>query len=191
MMRKLYLTTTIPAKGSGLEAYKSDNWPEDIQQKILSHESDRKQMTNIPPSIKMLPLAKYQTSKWSKTLQSMPKAPLTEQDKKESWIQGAIQRLPLYAQSRAKRLTPYLIKIHDSEDGFYELLHDLTTTNLRVKSEYETLRKVLESFSEEDVPDDLYVDKLTPIRGRSQSKKPGARGRAPTRRPKKPTQKWV
>lgn len=168
-MKKLYLTASIPDKGTGLEHYKSGDWPEDIKLKIRSHEEEKKQMSNIPPNIKMLPLAKYHTVKWAKTLEKMPDMDTMSKKKKstevktdkEKLIDDAIKRLPGYARDKAESLAQVLVDHYEDGDTLYSLLFDLTTRGRKVKSDPDDLREAIVHLEgDEDIKDGSFINKL-------------------------------
>ena len=79
-MKKVFLTRHVPERGAGIDVYKS--LPEDAKQKMLAHQNDELQMQNFPPSVRMTPLAKYQTTKWAKTIPTMPTTAGTAENEK-------------------------------------------------------------------------------------------------------------
>jgi len=173
MLKKVYLTSRVPEKGAGLAIYKEGNWPDDIKQKLIAHENEKKQMVNIPPNLKMMPLAKYQTVKWAKTVSRMDegtpvggkvKQPPATQAKQQlpEWAYADLKNLPAYAQARARKIMPLLHEHHPDEEGFYELLYDLSTNSQQLKSDPETLEAAVTHLENSNVPAHVYVNKLAP-----------------------------
>ena len=166
-MKRLYLTPVMPEFGTAMSG--SLNQPPDIKRKLATRDEEKQTMSNIPPHIRPQPLIKYSSSKWSRTINATPSPPASpveseemEKEDKEGVIARALASLPTYAQYKAKRLAEHLYKIAPAEEEFSNLLYDLTSKSIHLRTHTPgLLERVLEELERDPtLPANYYRNKI-------------------------------
>lgn len=173
-MKRYFLTETLPE--NLVKGRNSDKLPEDIKHSLHTYNSEKADYMNRPPLIRPLPLEKYSIDKApvnAVRIDSITK--MTPKEIEDRYIPpgtsstmstaDVISRLPLTAQSRARKLIPFLEKLPDikelSKELLYKLIYDLTVKNvIRIKSNEDLLHSIYRQLERDsDVDKRLYISK--------------------------------
>lgn len=170
-MKHVYLTEKLPENQTGL-----DKQSPDIRQKIEAYGQGKQDYANIPPAIRPLPLEKYRTNKYETHITPRDRDAeisdpvdgdedngLDPETRKSEELFKAVESLPKFVRSKARRLVPHLARVRVGSLDLRDLLYDLTVPKVkRIRSQsLEQLASVYRQLESDSSMDQrLIVNKL-------------------------------
>ena len=188
MLRKVYLTPTLPGKsGDGPHTVSAKTYP-DVYQKLSSYKREKKGYLGPAPPLRPHPLEKYDRplveegaidveARDEKIIMGEGEEPDKEQmeaDEQDTTLRledryaGTITSLPSHVQRRAWRLLPFLLDKDIGELNMRDLLYDLTVPGVKKihSQNLSTLRTVYRQLdNDQTLPKTYYVRKTLPKAG--------------------------
>ena len=164
-MKRYQLTEYLP------ETTKPSKVSPDVRQKLEAYTRDKEEHANIAPDIRPHALEKYDINKESSVIRVDETASDDDDEEhkqkhrkksNDAPLSRKLSKIPVYAQSKARRLLPFLKELNIGGLNMDDLLYDLTTKGKRLKTENrEMLESIIRQLTADDrVPKNLFVNKL-------------------------------